>query len=103
MHFSRPSGQRLSWCRPWNLGAVGTFSKGYCSVTTFLKMVRKVTPNPATGSQNCSFKVGMSVLPAGRHAGGLEGQRLGSALGRATGGHRRGREAARDAVGRGRA
>src|SRR3954470_8090489 len=57
MHFSRPSGQRLSWCRPWKRGAVGNFSNGYCSVTTFLNIVRKVTPNPATGSQNCSFRV----------------------------------------------
>src|SRR5215210_1696711 len=57
MHFSSPSGQRLSWCRPWKRGAVGCFSKGYCSVTTFLNMVRKVTPKPATGSQNCSLRV----------------------------------------------
>src|SRR5881397_70188 len=62
MHFSRPSGQRLSWCRPWKRGAVGSFSKGYCSVTTFRNIVRKVTPNPATGSQNCCFRVGISVL-----------------------------------------
>src|SRR5436190_21423755 len=55
MHFSSPSGHRLSWCRPWNRGAVGFFSNGYCSVTTFLNIVRKVTPNPATGSQNCSL------------------------------------------------
>src|SRR3954468_2481418 len=54
MHFSRPSGQRLSWWRPWNRGAVGFFSNGYCSVTTFLNIVRKVTPKPAIGSQNCS-------------------------------------------------
>ena len=55
MHFSRPSGQRLSWWRPWKRGAVGSFSNGYCSVTTLRNIVRKVTPNPATGSQNCSF------------------------------------------------
>ncbi len=59
MHFSSPSGQRLSWCRPWNRGAVGFFSNGYCSVTTFLNMVRKVTPKPAIGSQNCSLRVGI--------------------------------------------
>ncbi len=59
MHFSRPSGQRLSWCRPWNRGAVGFFSKGYSSVTTFLNIVRKVTPKPAIGSQNCSLRVGI--------------------------------------------
>src|SRR4051812_31983139 len=62
MHFSRPSGQRFSWCRPWKRGAVGFFSNGYCSVTTFRNIVRKVTPNPATGSQNCSLSVGISVL-----------------------------------------
>jgi hypothetical protein len=51
MHFSSPSGQRFSWCRPWKRGAVFSLTKGYCSVTTLRKMVRKVTPNPATGSQ----------------------------------------------------
>src|SRR3954447_15912142 len=61
-HFSRPSGQRLSWWRPWKRGAVGFFSNGYCSVTTLRNIVRKVTPNPATGSQNCSFSVGISLL-----------------------------------------
>src|ERR1700712_4334739 len=55
MHFSRPSGQRLSWWRPWKRGAVGTFSNGYYSVTTLRNIVRKVTPNPATGSQAASF------------------------------------------------
>src|SRR5436190_16465865 len=65
MHFSSPSGQRLSWCRPWKRGAVGSFSKGYCSVTTFLNIVRKVTPKPATGSTNCSLKLlGPGELPA---------------------------------------
>src|SRR3954453_4454975 len=59
MHFSSPSGQRLSWWRPWKRGAVGFFSNGYCSVTTRRNIVRKVTPNPATGSQNCSFRVGI--------------------------------------------
>src|SRR3954471_21635914 len=55
MHFSSPSGQRLSWWRPWKRGAVGSFSNGYCSVTTFLNIVRKVTPKPATGSQRLSL------------------------------------------------
>src|SRR6476469_9802202 len=63
MHFARPSGQRLSWCRPWNRGAVGSFSNGYCSVTTFLNIVRKVTPKPATGSQNWSLKLPTDGLP----------------------------------------
>src|SRR6202042_2772112 len=49
MHFSRPSGQRLSWWCPWNRGAVGRFSSGYITVSTFLNISRKVTPNPLTG------------------------------------------------------
>src|SRR6185436_21070817 len=57
MHFSSPSGQRLSWCRPWKRGAVGFFSNGYSSVTTFLNMVRNVTPKPAIGSQSCSRRL----------------------------------------------
>src|SRR6478736_4257883 len=48
-HFSRPSGWRLSWCRPWNRGAVVFCSSGYCSVRRFLNMALKVTPKPATG------------------------------------------------------
>src|SRR4051794_2943334 len=119
MHFSRPSGQRLSWWRPWKRGAVGCFSNGYCSVTTFLNMVRKVTPNPATGSQSCSLRVLPSwalltrgprgsagsasdfvgscqrVLLDGRdRAAGVEPQRGGGAADGASGRHRRHREAA---------
>src|SRR5690242_1619136 len=48
-HFSRPSGWRLSWCRPWKRGAVVFFCSGYCSVSRFLNMALKVTPKPATG------------------------------------------------------
>src|SRR5215207_3753995 len=55
MHFSSPSGHRFSWCLPWNRGAVGFLSNGYCSVNTLRNIVRKVTPNPATGSQRDSF------------------------------------------------
>src|SRR3954454_12580856 len=74
MHFSSPSGQRLSWCRPWKRGAVGCFSNGYCSVTTLRNIVRKVTPKPATGSQNCSLRVGMSgLLVQGGLGGGPDG------------------------------
>src|ERR1700757_705096 len=51
MHFSRPSGQRLSWWRPWNRGAVGFFSSGYWTVSTFWNIVLKVVPNPLTGSR----------------------------------------------------
>src|SRR3954467_5007827 len=49
MHFSSPSGCRLSTCRPWKRGAVGFFSSGYCSVLTFLNIVEKVTPKPLMG------------------------------------------------------
>ena len=54
MHFSRPSGQRLSWCRPWNRGAVGRFSSGYSTVSTFWNIWWKVTPNPLTGLRKSS-------------------------------------------------
>src|SRR6478736_5799269 len=50
MHFSRPSGYRLSWCRPWNRGFTGAVSNGYCSVTVRLKKFLIVTPNPAAGA-----------------------------------------------------
>src|SRR5262245_38389790 len=103
MHFSRPSGQRLSWCRPWKRGAVGIFSKGYCSVTTFLNMVRKVTPNPATGSQNCSFNVAMSsdlLADVGGRRTLVEHERSGGTLDGASGRHRRHGVAARERVGR---
>src|SRR5262245_52723267 len=46
MHFSRPSGQRLSWCLPWKRGAVGRFSSGYITVSTLRNICRKVTPKP---------------------------------------------------------
>src|SRR5262249_53175904 len=52
MHFSSPSGQRFSWWRPWNRGAVGFFSSGYWTVSTFLNICRKVTPRPLTGPRN---------------------------------------------------
>src|SRR6266516_648935 len=54
MHFSSPSGQRFSWCLPWNRGAVGRFSSGYWTVSTFRNICRKVTPNPFTGLRNSS-------------------------------------------------
>src|ERR1700749_3158984 len=54
MHFSRPSGQRLSWWWPWNRGAVGRLSSGYITVSTFLNISRKVTPNPLTGLRKSS-------------------------------------------------
>src|SRR6185437_6202988 len=64
MHFSSPSGQRFSWCRPWKRGAVGFFSNGYCSVNTFRNIVRKVTPNPATGSQRDSLTLATAAFLA---------------------------------------
>src|SRR5215475_11702844 len=51
MHFSSPSGHRFSWWRPWNRGAVGRFSSGYWTVSTFRNICRNVTPNPLTGSK----------------------------------------------------
>src|SRR5713101_7467061 len=54
MHFSRPSGQRLSWCLPWNRGAVGFFSSGYSTVSTLRNICRKVTANPLTGLRKSS-------------------------------------------------
>src|SRR5215470_6804691 len=54
MHFSRPSGHRLSWCLPWNLGAVGRFSSGYSTVSTLLNICLKVTPKPLIGFRKSS-------------------------------------------------
>src|SRR3954447_20300532 len=106
MHFSSPSGHRFSWWRPWKRGAVGFFSKGYCSVTTFLNMVRNVTPKPAIGSQNCSLMPRDSAMGASliggrlglnqRLALALEDQRLSSATHGTAGGHRRDRETSGD-------
>jgi hypothetical protein len=59
MHFSSPSGHRLSWWWPWNRGAVGRLSSGYITVSTFLNISRKVTPNPLTGAR----KSGTRELP----------------------------------------
>src|SRR4051794_14278374 len=49
-HFSRPSGCRLSTCRPWYRGLVTFGSNGYCSVVTLRKICAKVTPNPWAGA-----------------------------------------------------
>src|SRR5690606_24959464 len=54
MHFSRPSGQRLSWWRPWKRGMVGRLTSGYSTVGTFLNIVWKVTPKPLTGLSHSS-------------------------------------------------
>src|ERR1700722_14106001 len=72
MHFSRPSGQRLSWWCPWNRGAVGRLSSGYITVSTFRNISRKVTPNPFTGLRKSSTGdllsrvVGVAVGRAGQ-------------------------------------
>src|ERR1700739_898820 len=49
MHFSSPSGHRLSWWCPWNRGAVGFLTSGYSMVSTFRNISVKVTPNPLIG------------------------------------------------------
>src|ERR1700744_3591016 len=67
MHFSRPSGQRLSWWWPWNRGAVGRLSSGYITVSTFLNISRKVTPNPFTGFRKSRAGTGDLL----RHASGV--------------------------------
>src|ERR1700746_1894644 len=54
MHFSSPSGHRLSWWWPWNRGAVGFLTSGYSMVSTFLNISWKVTPNPLTGLRKSS-------------------------------------------------
>src|SRR6516162_10976749 len=46
MHFSSPSGHRLSWWWPWNRGAVGFLTSGYSMVSTLRNISVKVTPNP---------------------------------------------------------
>src|SRR5579875_3024417 len=67
MHFSRPSGHRLSWWWPWNRGAVGRLSSGYCTVSTFRNISWKVTPNPLMGLRKSST----GDLLGARGAGGL--------------------------------
>src|ERR1700761_9392869 len=54
MHFSSPSGHRLSWWCPWKRGAVGRFSSGYWTVSTFRNISWKVTPNPLMGLRKSS-------------------------------------------------
>src|SRR6516162_11629058 len=61
MHFSSPSGHRLSWWWPWNRGAVGFLTSGYSMVSTFRNISVKVTPNPLIGLRKSST----CDLPAG--------------------------------------
>src|SRR6266568_1188616 len=65
MHFSSPSGHRLSWWWPWNRGAVGRLSSGYWTVSTFRNISVKVTPNPLIGlrkSSTCDLPAGGFVV-----------------------------------------
>src|SRR6201996_9462921 len=65
MHFSSPSGHRLSWWWPWKRGAVGRFSSGYWTVSTFRNISWKVTPNPLIGlrkSSTCDLLAGGFVV-----------------------------------------
>src|ERR1700757_3481944 len=81
MHFSSPSGQRLSWWWPWNRGAVGRLSSGYITVSTFLNISRKVTPNPLTGLRKSSTGDLLSHAIAGcRGRGHCPGQRRAAEL-----------------------
>src|SRR5215831_10819405 len=68
MHFSSPSGHRLSWWWPWNRGAVGRLSSGYVTVSTFRNISRKVTPNPLTGLRKSS--TGDLLIGSGLRRGG---------------------------------
>src|SRR5882757_4859987 len=74
MHFSSPSGCRLSWWRPWNRGAVGFLYSGYCSVSRFLNMALKVTPKPATGPRNSGIAVLLRLLRLGGAGVGRTGR-----------------------------
>src|ERR1700759_2351471 len=65
MHFSRPSGHRLSWWWPWNRGAVGFLTSGYSTVSGFRNISWKVTPNPLIGlrkSSTCDLPAGGFVV-----------------------------------------
>src|SRR5450759_182636 len=75
MHFSSPSGQRLSWWRPWKRGAVGSMTSGYSTVSTFLNIVRKVTPKPLTGLRKSNTRdlLGGAVGGGPRVAGATGG------------------------------
>ena len=41
-HFSRPSGWRFSWWRPWNRSSVGALTSGYSTVKRGRKTLRSV-------------------------------------------------------------
>src|SRR5260370_21902588 len=79
MHFSSPSGQRFSWWRPWNRGAVGRRSSGYSTVSAFLNIWWKVTPKPLTGLRKSSA----GDLLAVARGPGVQQRARGSGLARA--------------------
>src|ERR1019366_2912452 len=102
MHFSRPSGCRLSWWRPWYRGWVGRLTSGYSSVSNARNIVANVTPKPPTGANNCERKLAFffpsatGVLLIGQFwvASGAGQARLAQALA----GQRRDRVAPRERV-----
>src|SRR5579863_8241730 len=68
MHFSSPSGHRLSWWWPWNRGAVGFLTSGYSTVSTLRNISWKVTPKPLIGLRKSST---CDLLCGGWPGGGL--------------------------------
>src|SRR5579863_6242543 len=78
MHFSSPSGQRLSWWRPWNRGAVGSFCSGYCTVSTLRNICLKVTAKPLTGLRKSSTGDLRHARRGQISIGGVELARLGA-------------------------
>src|ERR1700761_4958228 len=76
MHFSSPSGHRLSWWWPWNRGAVGRRSSGYWTVSTFRNISWKVTPNPLMGLRKSSTGDLLGAVRVGAgHRGAGDGAR----------------------------
>src|SRR5665647_1800711 len=79
MHFSRPSGCRFSWWRPWKRGWVGRLTSGYSSGSSVRNIVANVTPKPATGANSCERKLafffssatGVLLIGQFRVAGGV--------------------------------
>src|SRR5665213_2341194 len=75
-HFSKPSGCRLSTCRPWKRGIVVFFCSGYNSVLTDLNIVANVTPKPLTGPKKlligASLVVGLDYRRNGARRAGTD-------------------------------
>src|ERR1700684_313873 len=81
MHFSSPSGPRVSLGGPWKRGAVGRFSSGYWTVSTFRNISWKVTPNPLMGLRKSSTGdlLGAVRVPGLGHRAGRSGDGAGRA------------------------